>query len=270
MNFMKVKSLLALTTPMLTKGFQVVSRGGGSRGVSTTSLAARRSLSSVLRRRSPFFSDIDRMFEEMNGLMESSIAPFERPLASSLFDGRLPGNMQLRHPSGGSSLDVSEYENEYTLSMDALDVDLNDLSLSLDKDGRVMRLKGQKYIEDGGMTVQSRFEKAVLLSPDVDTDKISASISEGTLTVVAPKIDQAAALEQAQGKEIEIKVGESKASLEDARAMDEQQQEVDNIPEGPTKQVSAQNLKVEKTKSKNEVPNAGSKEKKWPARDFPY
>merc|ERR1711862_917212 len=163
------------------------------------------------------------------GLMESSIAPFERPLASSFFDGRLPVNMQLRHPFGG--LDLSQCENEYTMGMGSLDINLNDLSLSLDKDGRIMRLKGQKYIEDGGMTVQSRFEKTVLLPPDVDIDKISASISEGTLTVVAPKIDQVAALEQVKDKEIEIKVGESQTSLEEARSIEEQQQEGDKIPQ---------------------------------------
>ena len=152
MNFIKVTSLLALATPKLTKGFQVVSREGASRGVSTTAFAARRSLLPVLRRRSPFFSDIDRMFEEMDGLMESSV----------LFDRRLPlGNLQPRRPFGG--LNVSQDENEFKVSIDAPKVDLNDLSLSLDRDHRVMRLKGQTYIEDGGMTVQSRFEKAILL-----------------------------------------------------------------------------------------------------------
>ena len=231
MNFVKVTSLLPMP------GFQVVSREGASRGVSATSLAARRSLFPILRHRTP--SNIDRMFEEMDSLMERSLATFERPLAPALFDRRLPGNMQPRRPFSCLNLDVSQNENKYKVSMEALDVDPKDLSLSLDRDGRIMRLKGQKSIEDRGMTVQSRFEKAILLSPDVDTDKISASISEGTLTVVAPKIDQAAALAQAQDKEIEIKVGESQTYLEEARSMEEQQQEGDKIPQTPITQAVA-------------------------------
>ena len=194
MNFKGATAFLTLATPALTHGFHVAGKEGASRGVS--SLAARRASLFQIRRRDPFFRDMDQMMEEIDTMMDESLAMLQRPLATP----------QLRRPLGG--FDVSQDENEYRVSIAAPGVDVNDLSLSLDNDGRVLRLKGQASSEEGGMVISSRFEKAVLLSPEVDTDKITASISDGTLTVVAPKINPTSALEQAQAKKIEIRIDE--------------------------------------------------------------
>ena len=47
------------------------------------------------------------------------------------------------------------------------DVEAKDVDLQLDHDGRVLRLKDDRTHEEGDMKVQSRFEKAILVSPDV-------------------------------------------------------------------------------------------------------
>jgi len=257
MNFKGATAFLtSLATPALTHGFHVAGKEGASRGVS--SLAARRAtLFPIVRRRTPFFRDMDQMMEEMDAMMDGSLAMLQRPLAAP----------QLRRrPLGG--FDVSQDENEYRVSIAAPGVDANDLSLSLDGDGRVLRLKGQASTKEGGMTISSRFEKAVLLAPEVDTGKMTASFSDGTLTVVAPKVDPTAALEQAQAKKIEIGVDEPPTQAQ--LSLDENQEDVaDNDDTLAETKLADEDPKVLRAEGKGGE-DAEEKEKKWPARDFPY
>jgi len=258
MNFKRATAFVTLATPALTHGFHVAGKEGASRGVS--SLAARRAtLFPIVRRRTPFFRDMDQMMEEMDAMMDGSLAMLQRPLAAP----------QLRRrPLGG--FDVSQDENEYRVSIAAPGVDANDLSLSLDGDGRVLRLKGHASSKEGGMAISSRFEKAVLLAPEVDTGKMTASFSDGTLTVVAPKVDPTAALEQAQAKKIEIGVDEPPTQAQ--LSLDENQEEAaadnDDTTIAETK-LADEDPKVLRAEGKGGE-DAEEKEKKWPARDFPY
>ena len=104
---------------------------------------------------------------------------------------------------------------------------MEDIELQLDHDGRVLRLKGEKNNEEEGMTVSSTFEKAILLSPDVDTSQLEASLSGDTLTVVAPKVENA----KHESKKIDIKIMDApKAALqggEEPAEAAENPQEVD-------------------------------------------
>jgi len=84
----------------------------------------------------------------------------------------------------------------------------------LEHDGRVLRLKGERNTEDGGMKVQSSFEKSILLAPDVDVKQLSATMNGDTLTVHAPKVVTKPALEEPKTEKIEIHFEEPKAALE--------------------------------------------------------
>ena len=140
------------------------------------------------------------------------------------------------------------------------DVEAKDVYLQLDHDGRVLRLKGDMTHEEGGMKVQSRFEKAILLSPDVDTTKLAANMSGDTLTVVAPKIEMKAALDKAQNKKIEIKAEEPKAALQAGAPGPS-----DDIQKASTR-LALENMKDEAVETKQTVEG----ENRWPARDFPH
>ena len=74
-------SVLALAVPRLINGFYVASRPAATR--TATSLAARRSMMPILRRIDIFSPDINRIFDEMDEMMESSLATrFPRQLPS--------------------------------------------------------------------------------------------------------------------------------------------------------------------------------------------
>lgn len=221
--------IILAAAPALTHGFHVAARPAATS--TSTSLSARPSLFPILRRSELVFPDVDRMFEEMNEMMESS--RFPRP-SFSLLGGDVPGGLRLRRPLG---FEVTQDEKEYKVAVHVPDVDARDVDLELDHDGRVLRLKGDRTHEDGGMKVHSRFEKAILLSPDVDTTKLAANMSGDTLTVVAPKIERKAALDQAESKKIEIKVVEPNAALQGTPA-----EETEKAPTKP----EVENLKEEK------------------------
>ena len=185
MRFSTATSLISVAVaPVLAQGFVP----GKPIAIRTdTSLAARRSRFPILRRTDLLFPDMDRMFEEMDEMMESSFATrFPRP-ALSLSGKGVPEELKLRRPLG---FEVTQDDTEYKVAVHVPDVEAKDIDLQLDHDGRVLRLRGNRVHEDGGMKVQSRFEKTILLSPDVDTAKLAANMSGDTLTVVAPKIEK--------------------------------------------------------------------------------
>ncbi len=208
MRISTVTSLVPLVVSfaLRTDGFHAASNSAAAR--TSTSLAARRSLFPVLCRSDIFFPDLDKMFEEMQEFDNSLATAFPRPGLSLL--GR---DMQKElAPSRFSGIEVVQDEKTYKVMFQAPDMEEKDIDLQLDNDGRTLRLKGDRKYNDEGMTVHSRFEKAILLSPDVDTKNLVANMSGGTITVVAPKIEMEAP-ENALGKKIKIKVVEPEAAL---------------------------------------------------------
>jgi HSP20 family molecular chaperone IbpA len=186
--------------------------------VTSTSLEARRLLSPTLRRPRPsFFTDFDRMFDEVEEMMEKSFG--SHPLG--LVDDET--GLTLKRPLG---FDITQDEHEYKVSMNVPDVAAKNLDLQLDHDGRVLRLRGERMHEDSGFKVRSRFEKAILLSPDIDPSKLQANFdqTEGMLTVVAPKFDPHEVLEKEakklDTKKIDIQLEEPKAALESSTDTD--------------------------------------------------
>lgn len=196
-------------------------------------------------------------------MMESSLTSLSRPAPSLL--GR-DNVISRRRPLG---FEVTEEEEEYKIVVHVPDVDAEDIQLQLDNDGRVLRLKGDRSREAGGMKVQSRFEKAILLGPDVDTSKLAANMSGDSLTIVAPKIEKKEALEKTESKKIEIKIGESNT----AKSKDIAESEATESKKVPTR-LAIENMKkeepVEEAKHSDAQDSDDQAVKKWPARDFPY
>eukprot|EP00579_Thalassiosira_antarctica_P020546 CAMPEP_0201970440 /NCGR_PEP_ID=MMETSP0904-20121228/30981_1 /ASSEMBLY_ACC=CAM_ASM_000553 /TAXON_ID=420261 /ORGANISM="Thalassiosira antarctica, Strain CCMP982" /LENGTH=224 /DNA_ID=CAMNT_0048519375 /DNA_START=201 /DNA_END=876 /DNA_ORIENTATION=- len=208
----------------------------------------------VLRRSDLFFPDVDRMFDEMDEMMESpSVTIFPRPSLSLL--GRDIPKEQIYL----AQFEVTQDEKEYRVAVHVPDVEAKDVGLQLDHDGRVLRLKGDRTHEEGDIKVQSRFEKAILLSPDVDTTKLAANMSGDTLTVVTPKIEKKVALAKAENKRIETKIDEPNASL------DSGVEPSDNAQNAPTR-LAVENLKDETAETKQSMKG----ENRWAVWDFPY
>jgi HSP20 family molecular chaperone IbpA len=281
MNIATSVATLALAQSTLSNAFHVSPTDNVATGTTSTSLEARRMMLvpvvPTVRRRtrsSVLFPDIGRMFQEMDELMETSLSTTVRPSQSLLkLDRSTPNGLSLRRPFG-LGMEVSQDEHEYKVSMNVQDAEAKDLNLQLDNDGRVLRLTGKRIHEDGGMKVQSRFEKALLLAPDADTTKLSASVAEGMLNISVPKIEKKENEVDTtkDSTKIDIQFEEPQASLADNETKNEvgYPVEEDDTPKAPTR-LSIENMKNEKAEvKKSNKSEAVANEKKWPVRDFPY
>jgi HSP20 family molecular chaperone IbpA len=186
------------------------------------------------------------MFDEMDEMMERSFD--SHPLG--LLDDET--DLTLKRPLG---FKVTQDDHEYKVSMHVPDVEAKDLDLQLDHDGRVLRLKGERMHEESGLKVQSRFEKAILLSPDIDPSKLQANFDHGILTVMAPKYDPDEVLEKKaklDTKKIEIHFEEPKAALESSTDTDSS--------------TGTATPSVEKEENKGRLDKEGTHD--WPAKDY--
>jgi len=254
---MRLGSVILATVPFCSLSFAPATTKAGTK--TSTSLEVRRSLFPTLERPSLMFPNYKSMYKGIDAMLEESLAMTRHPFG--LLDLGDISKSILKRPLG---FDVSQDDHEYQLTMNVPEAEAKDLDLQLDHDGRVLRLKGDRSHEEGGMTVKFRFEKAILLSPDIDTSKIKAKLShEGTLTVVAPKFGAEEVLDKVESKKankkIEIHFEDPKAALESNT--DSNTQTCSKPP--------IQTLEDE-TRVTNKNTQMTSYEQKWPVRDFPY
>ena len=170
---------------------------------SSTSLDMRRRRSpmdrTLMRPPSPrsMFSEL----EQMNELMERQFNAFFdeapmtlRPTAPSPFlsarrarDALLLHDRAAAHRRPTYRYRIDEEQDKYTLSVELPGVKASDVNVSLEQDGRVLRISGMRKENNGDMAYESKFSKDFVLNKDVHVEGIEAKLSEGVMTVVAPK-----------------------------------------------------------------------------------
>ncbi|CAB9519778.1 17.5 kDa class I heat shock protein [Seminavis robusta] len=106
------------------------------------------------------------------------------PVIRSQFD-RDFNDMVLRHSSPG--YEINENDKKYEISMDLPGVKASEMTAQLEQDGRVLHVHGGRKVEKDGKTMETRFEKRFTIGSNVDTSRLSAKLSNGVLTVSAPK-----------------------------------------------------------------------------------
>jgi HSP20 family molecular chaperone IbpA len=135
------------------------------------------------------FPEFDRLFKEVDEMMKISRPSFLRP---ALWDVGMPS---ILHPSlwdAGMShqgIGVTKDKSEYKVAMDVPDFKVGDLNVQLDRDGRGLKLSGERGYEKDGLKVHSQIEKAISFGQDmqIDTSQVRANLAGNTLTVTMPK-----------------------------------------------------------------------------------
>jgi HSP20 family protein len=84
--------------------------------------------------------------------------------------------------------EMSENDKEFKLAVDVPGVKPGDMKVKLEQDGRVLRLTGERKIQDGSWKSEMKFEKAFLLDKKIQSDKITANFSDGVVVITAPKV----------------------------------------------------------------------------------
>lgn len=93
------------------------------------------------------------------------------------------GNQQWRSPG----YHVHQDDKTYTLSIDVPGVKAADMKTELEDDGRVLHLSGARKIQTNEGTSETKFDHRFTLSEKINTDKLSANLEHGVLTLTAPK-----------------------------------------------------------------------------------
>ena len=133
----------------------------------------------------------DRLFDPMKDFenLQNEI--------NRLFNGQRPGVSQgLFDRSISPAIDVLEDRDNIIILCDIPGVDMKDLDLTITKD--VLTIKGEKKEgekkENGRVfkneTWEGNFQRTIALPEGVDSEKVDATLKDGVLKVVAPKMEE--------------------------------------------------------------------------------
>ena len=139
-------------------------------------------------------SQMNRLFDDF----------FERPFGLSPFSGEsdLMSDFAPR-------LDISETDQDYTVSAELPGLEPEDINISLDRNALTISGEKQAEKEDKGKHYYrversyGSFQRSIPLPDEVDEDKIDATFKRGVLKVHIPKTQAA----QRRSKHIAIKTG---------------------------------------------------------------
>jgi HSP20 family molecular chaperone IbpA len=86
--------------------------------------------------------------------------------------------------------DIQESDGKYEISVQVPEgVSASDMTVELEHDGTVLHLSGARKVEHEGMVSETRFDKRFTIGPNVDSNQMTANLSEGVLVLTAPKLE---------------------------------------------------------------------------------
>eukprot|EP00586_Coscinodiscus_wailesii_P000727 CAMPEP_0172485180 /NCGR_PEP_ID=MMETSP1066-20121228/13055_1 /TAXON_ID=671091 /ORGANISM="Coscinodiscus wailesii, Strain CCMP2513" /LENGTH=170 /DNA_ID=CAMNT_0013250219 /DNA_START=116 /DNA_END=628 /DNA_ORIENTATION=+ len=83
--------------------------------------------------------------------------------------------------------EITEDENKFQIAVDVPGMKKDNLSVQLEHGGRVLKLAGNRSVKKGNSMLDTKFEKQICISRNVDASKISADLADGVLVITAPK-----------------------------------------------------------------------------------
>jgi len=84
--------------------------------------------------------------------------------------------------------EVHADKDKVRLAVDVPGIKRDDITLKLEQEGRVLRVLGERKLHEGKLKSEKKFEKIFALDKNtIDTDSISANLSNGVLLITLPK-----------------------------------------------------------------------------------
>jgi HSP20 family protein len=129
------------------------------------------------------------------GGFDDSLFPrefFEDPFKDFL----MPVVPNLNRPQGLSLLrtspgyEIHEMDGKYQIAVDVPGVKKDDITVNVEDEGRILRITGGRKVVREGKTSETKFEKRFTIGDNVDLEKMSANLSDGVLTLTAPKKEE--------------------------------------------------------------------------------
>jgi HSP20 family protein len=114
--------------------------------------------------------------------------PFEDFLMPVVPIQNRPHGLSVLRTSPG--YEIHEADGNYQIAVDVPGVKKDDITVNVEEDGRVLRVTGGRKVVREGKTSETKFEKRFTIGNNVDIEKISANLSDGVLTLTAPKKEE--------------------------------------------------------------------------------
>jgi HSP20 family protein len=154
-----------------------------------------------------YYERLQRSFhDDMVNAFEQTLADWMPPLHRRLRHA-LASRRESPFLFAQPAVDMTEDEKAYTITAEMPGLEQKDIEVSLS--GKTLTLTGQKREEteqkEEGVHISERaygsFQRSFTLPDGVDSDKVSAELSKGVLTITLPKTPEA----QKSQKKIEVK-----------------------------------------------------------------
>lgn len=156
----------------------------------------------VTRPTSNFFNGFDDFFAPSPFMRDPFFDDFmPMPVIARNFDRDQQGTIRRSSPG----YEINETKDKYSISIDVPGVKPSDMSIELQDDGQVLHLSGGRKIKKGDQETETKFSQRFTIGKNVDTTKLSADLSDGVLTVTAPKKEKP--------EPVKIAITEGKAKL---------------------------------------------------------
>ena len=82
--------------------------------------------------------------------------------------------------------EINEHDGKYLISVDVPGCKRTDMNIDVEEEGKVLHIHGGRKILRGGKSTETKFSKRFTIGDNVDIDKMTASLSDGVLTLTAP------------------------------------------------------------------------------------
>lgn len=116
-------------------------------------------------------------------------APVARRAACSALWREQEAMMQHAFRQSSPRYELTNTAEKFQIAVDVPGVKASDISVNLENHGQILTLSGhrEKLSPEGRYKFQSKFQQSFQLDEAVDTEKITANLSNGVLIVEAPK-----------------------------------------------------------------------------------
>jgi len=103
-------------------------------------------------------------------------------------DDQMNNFMMMQKSSPGYKIDEDETKVELVIEVPG--VKKEDINLDVRGEGEILHISGKRMIKEADSEIESKFEKSFMLGKLFDSSKITATLDNGVLTIVAPKLIQ--------------------------------------------------------------------------------
>lgn len=123
-----------------------------------------------LRRPMLVYSPVESIFRESEALMNREFGQLNKELSQF-----------------SPKYEITNTDEKFELAVDVPGVKASDVNVTLEHDGQVLAISGERQSKSDNYSYSSKFYQSFSLDPNIITEKFDANLKDGVLVITAPK-----------------------------------------------------------------------------------